>query len=118
MTEKPRSTRQVFEDHLEKRKRHLLEEDLAKNYAKDVVLLTVNSNAVGHDAIRTSAARLAEQLPDGTFEFLAKQVNGRFALLIWRGNSHRGRAIDGSDSFVIEDGLIRLQTIHYRLVDS
>ncbi|MGB3643549.1 MAG: nuclear transport factor 2 family protein [Mesorhizobium sp.] len=112
----PRPTRQVFEDHLEKRRRGLLEEDLAANYAEDVVLLTVNSNGVGHDAIRHSAARLDDQMPTPKFEFVAQQVNGRFALLIWRGYSSREGAIDGADTFVIENGLIRLQTIHYRLV--
>jgi hypothetical protein len=55
-------------------------------------------------------------MPTPKFEFLARQVNGRFALLIWRGYSSREGAIDGADTFVIENGLIRLQTIHYRLV--
>ncbi len=57
-----RSTEEVLEDHLAKRRKRLLEDDLATNYADSVALLTVNSNAVGHDAIRYSAARLAEQL--------------------------------------------------------
>jgi hypothetical protein len=50
-----RRTREVFDDYLRLR----LEDDLARNYAKDVVLLTVNSNACGHQAIRTSAGRPA-----------------------------------------------------------
>lgn len=113
-----RSTEEVLEDHLAKRRKRLLEDDLATNYADSVALLTVNSNAVGHDAIRYSAARLAEQLPEADYEFIAKQVNGPYALLIWRATSRDGDAIDGADSFVIEDGLIQLQTIHYRLVNS
>ena len=111
-----RTTEEVFESHLDYRLNGLVEQDLKRNYAPNVVLLTVNSNARGHDAIRASAARLASQLPKAEFEFLAKQVNGPFALLIWRGTSVKGKAIDGADSFVIVDGLIRLQTIHYRLV--
>ncbi len=39
-----------------------LEEDLRHNYADDVVLLTENSNARGHDAIRISTERLRNQL--------------------------------------------------------
>lgn len=50
-----RLTEEVFEDHLRLRIENRLEEDLARNYAEDVVLLTVNSNACGHDAIRMSA---------------------------------------------------------------
>ncbi|MDQ2705960.1 MAG: nuclear transport factor 2 family protein [Pseudomonadota bacterium] len=110
-----RSTEEVFEDHLRLRVENQLEEDLARNYAEDVILLTVNSNACGHDAIRMSAARLADQLPEPRFEFIAEQVRDRFALLIWRATSDRFDAIVGADSFVIEGGLIRLQTIHYRL---
>ncbi|KAB0264997.1 nuclear transport factor 2 family protein [Microvirga brassicacearum] len=110
-----RSAADVFEDHLRLRITGHLEEDLRRNYADDVVLLTVNSNARGHDAIRMSAGRLNEQLPDGTFEFIARKVSGPYALLIWRGHSSRFNAADGADSFVIEDDKIRFQSIHYRL---
>jgi hypothetical protein len=111
----PRSAEEVFEDHLRLRMTGSLEEDLRRNYAEDVVLLTVNSNARGHDAIRMSARRLREQLPDARYEFLAKQVNGPYVLLIWRGWSSRFNATEGADSFDIRNGKIRLQSIHYRL---
>ncbi len=70
-----RSAEEVFQDHLRLRMAGSLEEDLRRNYAEDVVLLTVNSNPHGHDAIRMSARRLREQLPDARYEFLARQVN-------------------------------------------
>ncbi|GAB1581939.1 hypothetical protein PPNSA23_18820 [Phyllobacterium phragmitis] len=111
-----RCTEEVFEDHLNLRREGKLEEDLKRNYAEEVVLLTSNSNLQGHDAIRYSARKLREQLPDGHFEYVAKQVRGNFALLIWRAKSSRFDAVEGADSFVIEDGKIRLQTIHYGLV--
>lgn len=111
-----RSTREVFEDHLKLRVDGDLETDLQRNYSDDVILLTENSNAKGHDAIRMSARRLAEQLPNGSFDFLSKQVNGPYALLIWCANSDRFDVTGGADSFLIEDGKIKLQTIHYQLV--
>jgi hypothetical protein len=110
-----RSAEEVFEEHLRLRVTGNLEEDLRRNYAEDVVLLTVNSNARGHDALRMSARRLRDQLPDARYEFLAKQVNGPYVLLIWRGLSSRFNATEGADSFVIRDGKIRFQSIHYRL---
>ncbi|MCG7508406.1 hypothetical protein [Mesorhizobium retamae] len=110
-----RDTHQVLEDHLRLRLEGRLEEDLQRNYAPDVVLLTVNSNSKGHHAIRMSAKRLAEQLPDADFEFVMKQVSGSFALLVWKARSPRQEAHSGADTFVIENGLIRLQTIHYHL---
>jgi len=79
-----RTTTQVFEDHLRLRVEGDVETDLLRNFAEDVVLLTENSNAEGHDAIRISAGCLADQLSDARFEFIARQVNGLYALLIWR----------------------------------
>ena len=113
-----RTPTEVFEDHLRLRLAGKLEEDLRRNYAEDVALLTVNSNERGHDALRVSARRLAEQLPDAEFEFLARQVSGPYALLVWRATSATARVEAGADSFVIEGGKIRMQTIHYRLIDA
>lgn len=81
------TAREVFEDHLRLRVEGELEEDLRRNYSKDMVLLTSNSELVGHDAIRASAARLDEQLPDASFTFLSKRVHGPYAFLIWEGRS-------------------------------
>ena len=113
-----RSTLDVFEDHLRLRAEGDLETDLQRNYSESVVLLTVNSNAKGHDALRLSAHRLAEQLPDGRFEWMAKQVNGPYALLVWRATSDRFDVIAGADSFLISEGKIQMQTIHYQLIGS
>jgi hypothetical protein len=110
-----RSAEQVFEDHLRLRVAGKVEEDLRRNYAEDVVLLTIRSNVRGHDAIRMPARRLRNQFPDGRFKLLSKQVNGPYALLIWQGQSSRFNAMDGADSFVIRDGKIQLQSSHYRL---
>ncbi|MGK9264742.1 nuclear transport factor 2 family protein [Sinorhizobium meliloti] len=111
-----RSTSEVFDSHLNLRINGDLERDLVENYSEDVVLLTLNSNMSGHEAIRASAARLAEQLPGARFEFMAKQVSGPYALLIWRATSQRYDAVEGADSFVIEAGKIVFQSIHYKLV--
>ena len=111
-----RSTSEVFEDHLKLRMSGDLEADLRRNYCEDVTLLTENSNGQGHDLVRISAGRLAEQLPNGKYEFLSKQVRGPYALLIWRATSDNFRAVAGADSLLIEDGKIRMQTIHYRLL--
>lgn len=110
-----RTTEEVFEDHLRLRLQGKLQEDLRRNYSDDVLLLTVNSNARGHDAIRMSAARLEKQLPDAQFNIAARQVNGPFALLIWSATSARFDAVEGADSFVIVDGKIVFQSIHYGL---
>ena len=113
-----RSTIDVFEDHLKLRVEGNLEIDLQRNYSETVVLLTENSNAQGHAAIRMSAKRFAGQLPNSRFEFLSKQVNGPYALLIWRAQSDRFDVTGGADSFLIRDGKIQMQTIHYQLISN
>lgn len=111
-----RSPREVFESHLENRVRGRLDEDLAENYAEDVVLLTQNSQVRGTAAMRVSADRLAGQIPDAEFVFEAKKVEGPYAFLVWRASSPTHRVECGADSFLIRDGRIVMQTIHYRLL--
>ncbi|RVI79770.1 nuclear transport factor 2 family protein [Sinorhizobium meliloti] len=110
-----RTPAEVFEDHLRLRLEGKLEEDLRRNYSDDVLLLTVNSDARGHDALRKSADRLRRQLPEAQFHVAAKQVSGRYALLVWSAKSARFDAVEGADSFVIENGRIVFQSIHYGL---
>lgn len=116
MSPSSRSVTEVFEDHLRLRQSQDLEADLRRNYAPDVILLTMNSVLHGHDGLRRSAGRLHSQLPDARFEFSAKRVEGQYAFLVWRADSERYRVECGADSFLIRDGLIRMQTIHYHLL--
>lgn len=111
-----RSTTDVFEDHLRLRIAGQLEDDFRRNYADDVVLLTCNSIFRGHDGLRESARRLREQLPSARFHFTARQVADNYAFLVWTAHSDSYRVGCGADSFVICDGKIRMQTIHYDLV--
>ncbi len=108
-----RSTQEVFEDHLEKRSKGLVEEDIATNYAEDVVVLTGIGTYRGHDGIRQAAANLDHYLPDASFTYTTKRVEDAFAFLEWHGESPKGRVCDGADSFVIRNGRIIAQTIHY-----
>lgn len=111
-----RSTTEVFEDHLRLRIAGQLEDDLRRNYAEDVVLLTCNSVLRGHDGLRESARRLREQLPNASYRFKARQVADDYAFLVWTAHSDSCCVGCGADSFVIRDGRIRMQTIHYDLV--
>lgn len=112
-----RSTREVLNDHLRLRREGGLEADLRRNYAADVILLTSNSILEGHDALRRSADRLHLQLPDARFQFKSLQTKGPYGLLVWEAVSDRLHVDCGADSFLVREGLIRMQTIHYRLLD-
>lgn len=108
-----RSTREVFENHLEKRASGLVEEDIENNYAADVVLLTGLGVYHGHDGVRHAARTLHRYQPDATYTYRTKRVEGEVAFLEWNSQSPKGDVNDGADSFVIRDGKIIAQTIHY-----
>lgn len=110
-----RTTSEVFEDHLRRATAGDTDGDIDANYAEDVVLLTGIGELHGHDGVRESRAVLAQDLPDGRFEFLTKLVIGEYAFLEWRGDAAQGHVEDGADSFVIRDERITMQSIHYTI---
>ena len=108
-----RSTKEVFEDHLQRRLRGDLEGDIQNNYASDVVFLTGTGKFHGHDGVRKSAAELERYLGGEDFEFKTKLVDGDYAFLEWSGHNDDKHVFDGADSFTIKDGKIIMQSIHY-----
>ena len=111
---KARTTTEVFEDHLAKRLAGDVEGDIRMNYSPDVVFLTGTGAFTGHDGVRASAKELTRYLPeDSVFEYRHTLVEGEYAFLEWTTHSNRGQVTDGADSFVIRDGKIVFQSIHY-----
>ena len=108
-----RSSQEVFKSHLYFGKYGTVEEDLEKNYSSDLVVLTGWGVFHGYDGMRQLAKLLREQLPDATFEYHTTLVEGEYAFLEWTGTSKKAIVRDGADSFVIRDGRIIAQTIHY-----
>ncbi|MDP9402195.1 MAG: hypothetical protein M3P85_02435 [Actinomycetota bacterium] len=58
---------------------------------------------------------LRRQLPDCAFTYRLRMVEGEIAMLAWSASSS---VHDGVDSYVIRDGRIRAQTIHYTIEPS
>jgi hypothetical protein len=110
-----RSAADVLQDHLRLREAAELEEDLARNYATDVVLLSARGVLRGHDGVRASAAFLYEAGAGHEYCYHLTIVDDRMAMLEWSATGHEMRIVDGVDSYLIEDGLIKAQTIHYRV---
>jgi hypothetical protein len=63
--------------------------------------------------VRELARVLAEELPDALATYTNLLVEGRFAFLEGTADSGHTRVRDGAASFVIEDGWLVAQTIHY-----
>lgn len=108
-----RTTTEVFEDHLARRLVGDTEGDIKNNYSEDVVLLTGTGAFEGHDGVRKSAKQLEEYVGSIPYEYNHTLIKGDYAFLEWTAKGD-GRAVtDGADSFVVKDGKIILQTIHY-----
>lgn len=112
-----RSTEEVFEDHLSMADEGRLEDDIARNCAEDIVLLTNDGVFRGHDGVREAAALLERELPDGTYEYVHKIVHGEMAFLVWTGDSSTRVVRHGADSFLIRNGKIRVMTIYFLAED-
>ncbi len=108
-----RSPREVLDDHLALAAAGDWVTDLERNVADDIVVLTGFGAFEGRDQLRVLAELLDAQLPNARFEYTTVAVRGEVAFLEWRADADGARVRDGADSFVIRDGRIVAQTIHY-----
>lgn len=113
-SDQERDTRAVIEDHLKRREEGDLEADLRRNYAEDVVVLTPTRVGRGHEGVRECAELLYRAIQDAqTYEYSSIVCDDRVALLEWSASGENMQISDGVDSFLIENGLICVQTIRY-----
>lgn len=110
---KHRSAREVLDDHLRESKEGTIEVDLARNYSPDLVVLTGRGVFRGHDGLRQLNELLRRELPEGNFEYRTVLVEGELGYLEWTGQSSTAYVDDGADSYLIREGKIVAQTIHY-----
>jgi hypothetical protein len=108
-----RSAEETFEDHLRLAAEHRFEEDIERNVAPHCVILERRGIFRGRDGARQLARLLEEELPAAPYVYTLRLLEGRFGFLEWTAEAERTRVRDGADSFVIEDGWIVAQTIHY-----
>lgn len=108
-----REAREVFEEHLKLAREGKIEEELKRNNAEDIVLLTNYGTFQGHEGVKKAAKLLDKQLPNGTYDYKLKLCHGKMCFLHWTGDSEESYIMDGADSYLIEDGKIKVQTIFY-----
>ena len=117
-----RSAQEVLDDHLDIANRwgsdegveRIVEEDLRRNVAEECVILINRGVFRGHEGVMQLARILGEELPEHReFQYTHKVVEGRLAFLEWAYEDAHVRVTDGADSYLIEDGKIVAQTIHY-----
>lgn len=108
-----RSTTEVIEDHLQKRLHGDVEGDISTNFAENVVILSGYGIFHGHDGIRASAAKLQEMLGSSRYSYKRVLIEGEYGYLEWNGSSDDEVIKNGADSYVVRNGKIVAQTIHY-----
>lgn len=110
-----RSASEVFDDHLRLAAEHRFAEDLARNVSPSCVVLERRGVFRGHAGVGELARLLEEELPGARYVYTNRMVEGRVAFLEWTARIEGVRVCDGADSFLIEEGWIVAQTIHYTL---
>ncbi len=113
MPDDVRSAQDVLEDHLRQGRSASIEVDLARNYAEEVVVLSGRGVFRGHEDLRQLAKLLSEQAPGARFTYKTQLLEGEIGFLEWTTESDEAVIRDGADSYVIRDGKIVAQTIHY-----
>ena len=116
-----RSAREVLDDHLNIANEwsdvpleDVLAEDLRRNVSENIVILINRGTFHGYDGVRELAQLLSEELPEhAAFQYTYVVAEGPVALLEWTYEDSTVRVRDGVDSYVIENGKIVAQTIHY-----
>ena len=116
-----RSAREVLDDHLNIANEwgdvpleDVLAEDLRRNVSENIVILINRGTFRGHDGVRELARLLAEEFPEhAAFQYTYVAAEGPVGLLEWTYEDSTVRVRDGVDSYVIENGKIVAQTIHY-----
>src|SRR5215210_7345245 len=117
-----RSAKEVLDDHLnvaenwgaKEDTERIVEEDMRRNVSEDKVVLINRGTFRGHERVRQLAQMLGEELPEHrSFEYTYRAVEGRMAFLEWAYEDANVRVRDGADSYLIENGKIVAQTIHY-----
>lgn len=88
-------------------------DDLPRNYAEDVVIMTGRGISRGNDGMRHLNQILMEELPNAAFEYRTRRAEDEMAFLEWTARAGGGRVEDGADLYLIRGGRIVAQTIHY-----
>ena len=88
---------------------------IVSDYSDDAVFITPDGILRGKDGVRQGFERLLSDLPSADWELPTTLFEGDALFLEWRARSAETQALDGIDTFVFRDGLIRLQTVRYTL---
>ncbi len=109
-----RTPQEIFQHHGEV----LMAEDIdgiVSDYADDAIFITPDGVLRGKEGVRQGFEKLLSDLPGASWELPTMLFEDDILLLEWQATSEKVKAVDGIDTFVFRDGLIRVQTVRYTL---
>jgi len=107
-----RSPQQVFEHHAEALGAGDLD-GIVEDYTDDAVFITPAGVKRGKDGIREAFTQLLADVPNAAWELKTQIYEGDVLFLEWTATSAATKVEDGIDTFIFQDGMIRLQTVRY-----
>jgi len=112
-----RTPQEVFQHHAEV----LGAEDLdgiISDYTDDAIFITPDGSVLrGKDGVRQGFVKLLGDVPGATWDLPTQIYEDDILLLEWTAESEKTKVDDGIDTFVFRDGLIRVQTVRYTLIE-
>jgi len=92
------------------------EHDFLTCYREDSFLITPTAVHRGLEAIRACYGQLRRDLPNARFTYKVVIVEQDVGFVEWSADSDTHQVVDGADSYIIQNGYIRAQTIHSTLI--
>lgn len=108
-----RSGAEVLDDRLLEGQSGSIEDDLARNYSPDLIVLTGRGVYRGHDGLRALNRLLQQDVPSAKFDYRTRLVEGEIGFVEWTAQGDGAQVDDGADSYLMRNGRIVAQTIHY-----
>jgi ketosteroid isomerase-like protein len=90
-------------------------DEIVADFADDAVVITPAGAKRGRAGVREAFTQLLADLPDAAWSVKKQTDADGVVMLEWTADAAGSRANDGVDTFVLEDGMIRVQTVRYTL---
>ena len=103
-------TRQVVEHHLNAGNSRNLDE-IMLDYADDAILIAPDGVNKGKPAIQAAFQQLFTQDPYPVITLTREVYEGDVGYIVWTMNTGQPGALQGSDTFIIREGKIVVQTV-------
>lgn len=116
--QKVAETKRVWQEHIQAWDASDLDA-IMEHYTEESVMILNNSMLQGTKAIRNVFANLFKLFNDGENKIDPAVIEGEVVYIIWnfKPGAENGKSYFGSDTFVVQNGLITYQTIASQLYE-